>query len=176
MGTSNFVNHENGIYVMPEETFEFALEFILETRNDLLEPDEPEVTKEDIDDGEVYQMMSQLDADQADYFLDYILAELPSGMYAKEQSRYAYTVYNKQGKIIAECSLQSGYYEGYQVIVETDPVEIKSTRAYDGYPQSELLEVYSPHHKRLLKHIAKYTTALTRVGGFSDGTSVYQRA
>lgn len=101
MGTSNFVNHENGIYVMPEETFEYALGFILETRNDLLELGEPEVTKEDIDDEEVYQMMYQLDADQAEYFLDYILDELPSGMYAKEQDRYTYTVYNKQGKIIA---------------------------------------------------------------------------
>ena len=96
-------------------------------------------------------------------------------------------VYSKTGKLLAELSLESGYYDGVQIIVETDPYELlehdydlfyndRIEDYQDEFVKSKLNEVYSEHNKTLFKVISNYTTPLVRVGGFSDGTSVYQLA
>lgn len=96
-------------------------------------------------------------------------------------------VYSKTGKLLAELSLENGYYDGVQIIVETDPYELlnghddlfyndKIEDYQDEFVKSKLNEVYSEHNKTLFKVISKYTTPIVRVGGFSDGTSVYELA
>lgn len=99
-------------------------------------------------------------------------------------------VYSKTGKLLAELILESGYYEGAQIIVETDPYKLLEHLEHDcdlfyndriGDYQDELVksklnEVYSEHNKTLFKVISRYTTPIVRVGGFSDGTSVYELA
>ena len=73
-------------------------------------------------------------------------------------------------KLVAELTVQSGYYDGYQVIVETDPYML-----LDGYfsNKTELLEQYTPNHKMLLKYLGKHTRQLVLAGQFSNGEAVY---
>ena len=96
-------------------------------------------------------------------------------------------VYSKTGKLLAELSLESGYYDGVQIIVETDPYELlehdydlfyndRIGDYQDEFVKSKLNEVYSEHNKTLFKVISKWTTPIVRIGGFSDGTSVYELA
>lgn len=218
MGTSNFYNHENGIFVLKtpdyDEVFKMELERLLENEDlfdtDLamkefsnLPEDEKEkilasgedilvqMAKREIDDDMIYQEMGfyeQIECE--DLFedgmgLNYQL-ELKGLNLIKDRDEWNRArVYSKTGKLLAELSLESGYYDGVQIIVETDPYELlehdydlfyndRIGDYQDEFVKSKLNEVYSEHNKILFKVISNYTTPIVRVGGFSDGTSVYQ--
>ena len=220
MGTSNFYNHENGIFVLKtpdyDEVFKMELERLLEDEDlfdtDLameefsnLPEDEKEkilasgedilvqMAKREISDDMIYQEMGfyeQIECE--DLFedgmgLNYQL-ELEGLDLIKDRNDWTRArVYSKTGKLLAELSLESGYYDGAQIIVETDPYELlehdydlfyndRIEDYQDEFVKSKLNEVYSVHNKTLFKVISKYTTPIVRVGGFSDGTSVYQLA
>ena len=220
MGTSNFYNHENGIFVLKtpdyDEVFKMELERLLEDEDlfdtDLameefsnLPEDEKEkilasgedilvqMAKKEISDDMIYQEMGfyeQIECE--DLFedgmgLNYQL-ELEGLDLIKDRNDWTRArVYSKTGKLLAELSLESGYYDGAQIIVETDPYELlehdydlfyndRIGDYQDEFVKSKLNEVYSEHNKTLFKVISKYTTPIVRVGGFSDGTSVYQLA
>lgn len=220
MGTSNFYNHENGIFVLKtpdyDEVFKMELERLLEDEDlfdtDLameefsnLPEDEKEkilasgedilvqMAKREISDDMIYQEMGfyeQIECE--DLFedgmgLNYQL-ELEGLDLIKDRNDWTRArVYSKTGKLLAELSLESGYYDGAQIIVETDPYELlehdydlfyndRIGDYQDEFVKSKLNEVYSEHNKTLFKVISNYTTPLVRVGGFSDGTSVYQLA
>lgn len=174
MGTSNFYPHENGIFVIEGATKEVARESIIEGLKDVY--NDKEELQEEIDgitDEQIYNEMNFLDEMMIEDYMEFLVDGLPYGMYGDIKSSTEATIYNKQGKLIAELTLRSGYYSDAQIIVETDPEELLG----DYYPetQTELYEEYTPHNKRLLDYIAKCTTPIKRVGRFSDGTSIYER-
>ena len=220
MGTSNFYNHENGIFVLKtpdyDEVFKMELERFLEDEDlfdtDLameefsnLSEDEKEeilasgedilvqMAKKEISDDMIYQEMGfyeQIECE--DLFedgmgLNYQL-ELEGLYLIKDRNDWNRArVYSKTGKLLAELSLESGYYDGVQIIVETDPYKLlehdydlfyndRIEDYQDEFVKSKLNEVYSEHNKTLFKVISEYTTPIIRVGGFSDGTSVYELA
>ena len=220
MGTSNFYNHENGIFVLNtpdyDEVFKMEVERFLEDEDlfdtDLameefsnLPEDEREkilasgedilvqMAKKEISDDMIYQEMGfyeQIECE--DLFedgmgLNYQL-ELEGLDLIKDRNDWTRArVYSKTGKLLAELVLEGGYYDGVQIIVETDPYELlehdydlfyndRIEDYQDEFVKSKLNEVYSVHNKTLFKVISKYTTPIVRIGGFSDGTSVYQLA
>ena len=220
MGTSNFYNHENGIFVLKtpdyDEVFKMEVERLLEDEylfdTDLameefsnLSEDEKEkilasgedilvqIAKKEITDDMIYQEMGFYEEMEVnDIFedgmgLNYQL-ELEGLELIKDRDEWNRArVYSKTGKLLAELILESGYYDGVQIVVETDPYELlehdydlfyndRIEDYQDEFVKSKLNEVYSEHNKTLFKVISNYTTPLVRVGGFSDGTSVYQLA
>ena len=220
MGTSNFYNHENGIFVLKtpdyDEVFKMEVERLLEDEDlfdtDLameefsnLSEDEKEkilasgedilvqMAKREIDDDMIYQEMSFYEQIECEELfeggrgLNYRL-ELEGLDLIKDRDDWTRArVYSKTGKLLAELILEGGYYDGVQIIVETDPYELlehdydlfyndRIGDYQDEFVKSKLNEVYSEHNKTLFKVISNYTTPIVRVGGFSDGTSVYELA
>ena len=174
MGTSNFYNHDNGIFLIPQTDFDQMKEW-METDEffEWAREDGEPISNEMVWD----ELNMQLEEDARNWlenFKYYLEDELKSGYSILMKNNYEGQVYNKGGKLVASLELRSGYYDGCQVIVETDPHEL-----FNGYyyfeTQAELLEEYTPNHKRLLKYVANYTESIVRVGGFSDGTSLYQK-
>lgn len=152
-----------------------------------------EKAKEEITDDMIYQEMAfyeQIDCEELfedGTGLNYQL-ELEGIDLIKDSDDWTRArAYSKTGKLLAELILESGYYDGVQIIVETDPYKLlendcdlfyndKIEDYQDEFVKSKLNEVYSEHNKTLFKVISKYTTPIVRVGGFSDGTSVYELA
>ena len=171
METNNFYNHENGIYVIETTTFEQMKEW--------METDEFfEWTRDDdgnVRDEDVWEQVSLLGYEEANewiYDFKHYLKIVSSGKYdviINDSTKGK--VYNMNtDKLVAELTVQSGYYDGYQVIVETDPYML-----LDGYfsNKTELLEQYTPNHKMLLKYLGKHTRQLVLAGQFSNGEAVY---
>ena len=220
MGTSNFYNHENGIFVLKtpdyDEVLKMEVERLLEDEdlfdtdlameefNNLSEDEKEKIlasgedilthmAKREIDDEIIYQEIGFYEEMEInDIFedgmgLNYQL-ELEGLDLIKDRDYFTRArVYSKTGKLLAELQISAGYYSGVQIIVETDPYELLEhdndlfyndrTRDYqDEFVKSKLNEVYSEHNKTLFKIISNYTTPIVRIGGFSDGTSVYQLA
>ena len=158
MSTNNFYNHENGIYVLPTQTLE---EFIENYGDD-------EVFEDAEEQDFIEALRFQEEQDAEDFLnINMFLAEELSKLYDLKTDGYNLEVFNKQGKMVASLSLRSGYYAGYQIIVETDPGEL-------GLDDYILSKSYTPHHKRLLKIVAQHTTAIKLVGSFSNGEAVYE--
>lgn len=171
MATNNFLNHENGIYVIETTTFEQMKEWMEEDEFfEWVRDENDNVHDEDV--WEQVSLHSYEDATEWIYnFKDY-LKEVSNGRYdVIINDSFKGKVYNMNtDKLVAELTVQSGYYDGYQVIVETDPYML-----LDGYfsNTTELLEQYTPNHKTLLKYLGKYTKQLELVGQFSNGEAVY---
>ena len=220
MGTSNFYNHENGIFVLKtpdydeilkmeverllEDEYLFDTELAMEEFNNLPEKEKEDIlssgedilvqmAKREIDDETIYQEIGFYEEMEVnDIFedgmgLNYKL-ELEGLDLIKDKNDWTRArVYSRTGKLLAELSLESGYYDGVQIIVETNPYELlehdydlfyndRIEDYQDEFVKSKLNEVYSEHNKTLFKVISEYTTPIIRVGGFSDGTSVYELA
>ena len=229
MGTSNFYNHENGIFVLKGYSYEDIIEIEIErmlcdtdwihqvARDEVIKTmdiresieDEKnykkvqelmnnevwlsEKAKEEITDDMIYQTMSFYEqTDCEELFgdgtgLNYQLELEGLDLIEDSDDWTRARVYSKTGKLLAELSLESGYYDGVQIIVETDPYELfnghddlyyneRIEDYQDEFVKSKLNEVYSEHNKTLFKVVSKWTTPIVRVGGFSDGTSVYELA
>jgi hypothetical protein len=165
MSTNNFANHENGIFVIKGYDFDEVKADILEN----LEWNDMEASE--VTDEYVYETINNYNED---YYTDWLhnLPELEKyyDIYVSDSHLEA-EIYNKQGKKVADLRLESGYYEDVQVIVETDPYVI----GFDGYfdTQAELLEQYTPNHKRLLNILGKITTPIVKVGQFNNGEALY---
>lgn len=182
MGANNFINHENGIFVLPTTDFDQMKEWMLD--DEFFE----EIRENGLTDEDVYEQLDFENERNYSEFLEYVLKyELEQkGMKMEvEKNRSVAQVTNGKGQLLAEVSLKSGYYDGVQLIVETDPHELlgdhydlfynDSLLDYqDEFVKSKLNEVYSKHNKTMFKVISNCTTQLNRVGGFSDGTAVYE--
>ena len=152
-----------------------------------------QMAKREIDDDTIYQEIGFYEEMEANNIfedgmgLNYQL-ELEGLDLIKDKNDWTRArVYSRTGKLLAELSLESGYYDGVQIIVETNPYELlehdydlfyndRIEDYQDEFVKSKLNEVYSEHNKTLFKVISNYTTPIVRIGGFSDGTSVYQLA
>ena len=217
MGTTNFYNHENGIFVLKtldyDEVLKMEVERLLEDEDlfdtelameefSNLPEDEKErilaseedilvqMAKRTIDDETIYQEIGFYEEMEVnDIFedgmgLNYQL-KLEGLDLIKERNGRA-RVYSKTGKLLAELTLESGYYSGVQIIVETDPYELLENDYHlfyndrihdfqDEFVKSKLNEVYTPHNKTLFKVITSYTDVYSLDGVFSDGTGVYSK-
>lgn len=182
MSTNNFVNHENGIFVVPETSFEQMKEWMLE--DEFFES----VREDGLTDEDVYEQLQFEQEIDAEEFLEQQLG------YQLEQKgfnvTYTGTIQERMqvcrgDKMLAEIHLSSGYYSGIQVIVETDPEAIlpfyedtyynDRTKDYQDEPvKSKLYEMYTPNNKRMFKVIRECTTPITKVGQFSNGEAVYE--
>lgn len=176
MSTNNFYNHENGIYVLQDCTEQEALESLMD-----MNPDHTGAFSEEEINEEIYYQNDN----NYEYFIEgfgYYLEQQSKGTYSivpdKKHNGYAGTVYNKQDKVVAYLRLEGGYYSGAQVIVETDIDTLASVGALDDYYDTnyDLLNDYTPNHKRLLKYLASYTTPIVKIGNFSNGEAVYELA
>lgn len=173
MATNNFYNHENGIYVIEDVSLEEVYENYKESQLDVGEEPEP---MEELDEYMLYEEQYFLTKMLIDDIISQFRYDLPYGMTTSmvASNEYEFSVYNKQGKTIAEVYLQSGYYADTQIIVETDPNEIFGD--YMPETQTELYEQYTPHHQRLLDFVSSITTPIRKVGGFSNGEAIYELA
>ena len=182
----------------------FDTDLAMEEFNNLSEDEKEEIlasgedilvqmAKREIDDDMIYQEMAfyeQIECE--DLFedgmgLNYQLELKGLNLIKDKDDWNRARVYSRTGKLLAELILESGYYDGAQIIVETDPYELlehdydlfyndRIGDYQDEFVKSKLNEVYSEHNKTLFKVISNYTTPFVRVGGFSDGTSVYELA
>lgn len=170
MGTSNFYSHENGIFVLEQMTEETAFQCLLDN--------DPDVKAEDITDE---QIQSEIDFQYDFYvedFMGYLTERLEEQGYSTNKESNGKTSVWKQGKyeerIVAELSLEPGYYSHVQLIVETDRDYLIEN--YIGYLDTvtEELEHYTPHNKRLFKIVEGLTRPLQVVARFSNGETFYQ--
>lgn len=163
MSTSNFYNHENGIFTLYQPTYK-------ETINEIVEC--WEIEKEDITEEIIYDYQNSILEMEIECFKDnlqYLLDKY--GYYIVETQKYSYEVYNKASKIIAKIYFENGYYSGVQVIVETSPDELISYEYWNT--KAELYEQYSPYHERLLQAVGKLTKHLGIYARFSNGETWY---
>ena len=170
MATNNFYNHKNGIFVInlhdSEDDYKEYLKMELE--EELLTQEEYDNR---LDSLEFYNAWAYDEADMSlEFQLENIKMELEDKGYdIYTDNEYEFGVYRK-GKAVAWCTVEPGYYDGVQLIVDTDPEPLEmyySTLA-------ELYEMYTPHHKRLLKLIEKLTTPIVKVGQFNNGEALYE--
>lgn len=167
MATGNFYLHENGIFAIFGMNYEDAKNYVIESYDYM---------EDEISEDLIYEFMNESVLWEVEYFLDMLKNELPKGLESYTMGIHddITVIENKQGKRVAEIRLESGYYEGVQVIVETDPYEM-----FDGYgywnTQAEMLEEYTPNNKRLLNFIAKITTPLGITARFSNGETMYHK-
>lgn len=175
MSTNNFINHENGIYVLEQRTEQELKEGLLESGYQ-----ENEITEEFLQEERNFcEEMDCRELFSKGCGLNYWLEEKGYQVEQDKNNEFKARVFSKQGKVVADLILESGYYSGVQVIVETDPYKLFEMREdgyYYGYTMAEVREEYTPNHKRLLKAIAQYTIALEKVGQFSNGEAVYEYA
>lgn len=159
MGAQNFVHHENGIFTISQMEFKETKEYLIEVNG---------LEKEEVTDEQVYDEMNFQNQCILDEYmkneLKFVLEEY--GYKVKVNSQTEATIYNSKEKIIAQAILRSGYYDGVQLIVETDPYEIFPARldelSYDeriedyrdDFVKTRLYEVYTPYNKKLLQVIS----------------------
>lgn len=173
MSTNNFINHENGIFLITQYSWEEAKNIVTEYLK------EDGVDREPSDD-EIETELDYLNYECAlDDFENNFYTLLYENRYRiKKIDEYNYNIYTpkksecQRDKLVANVYLKSGYYNGTQVIVETDPNKLFDMGYFDT--KAELLEVYTPHHKRLIKAIANITTPIYKVGNLSNGEAFYK--
>lgn|SRR5699024_244998 len=171
MATNNFYNHENGIFVIESSSIEDAYERYKEMQLDLGEEIEP---MEDIEESLYYDMADYDEMILEDFYYNFDAGVMPHGMEGLKKDNGEIEIVNNKYKTIAILTIEPGYYDHAQVIIETDPEEIFGD--YMPETQAELYEQYSPHHKRLLKYLERITTPIRKVGGFSNGEAIYELA
>jgi hypothetical protein len=154
MGTGNFYNHENGIFVLKTATFDDALESLKSSY------DEEEITNEMVENEREFMNDDYYELFLSEHLVPFL--ENKGYMVIEEDRKKEISVFNKGGKIVAEIYLKGGYYEGVQAIVETDPEELLVDN-----------DDYSPHHKRLLKYVGTMTKELVITAQFSNGETIY---
>src|SRR5690625_4245293 len=195
MGTSNFYNHENGIFVLNnysyDEVLEMEIERLLEDNSWVESAQEElkgylpkdkesalvELAKDEISEESIYEEMAFYEEMTCqDLFvegmgLDCELEREGMSLIRDDNNQFRARVYSKTNKLLAELSLKSGYYDGVQLIVETDPYELLSDNYdlfyndriedyQDEFVESKLNEVYSEHNKTLFKVIKNFTTQI----------------
>lgn len=150
-----------------------------------------QMAKRTIDGEDIYQEMNFLEEIESRRIfvkgtgLNYELELKGISLEVDENDDYRARAYSKSGKLLAELILESGYYNGAQIIVETDPYVLLGDDSdlfyneriqdiQDEFVKSKLNEVYSKHNKTLFKVIENYTTPIKRVIQFSDGTAIYE--
>lgn len=168
MATSNYINHENGLFILEGYSYEEAKRSLIE---------ELEYKEDELEDATIFEFMNDSLEWQVEEYWEYLSYNLPKNLIIKPKDMWEAMIYNDKGKTVARLNLESGYYEGVQVIVTTDWEELLNASGWYAYDtMSAVYEDYSPHNKRLFKAIEKTTTPLNVVGTFSNGETVYRRA
>lgn len=171
MGASNYINHENGIFTIELENFEQMKEWMLEEEQfEWMIDEDGNVSDED-----VWNQLGYHNQDIVDEWLGNFADMVKysnTGIEIVIEKRYEAYVYNKGGKLIAKLELASGYYDGVQVIVETDPEELFRGKYFDT--KAELYEEYTVHNKQLMKLVKDITQQIEVSARFSNGETMYE--
>ena len=180
MATSNFINHENGVYVLYMPDFDQMKEWMLE--DEFFE----DTRADGITDEDVYDQLYHEEEEAARSFFEWVLkpALEKKGIELIVKNQYEAEAY-RDDRIMAILRLESGYYDGIQVIVDTDPEHIcynyadffynEHTKQYQDEPVlSQLYRDYTPHNRTLFSVLGQVTTPLRVLGTFSNGETVYE--
>lgn len=169
MATGNFVSHENGIFVVEQSaTEEQAREMIL--AND--------VPEEEITEQFLQRTIEQLNEMVIEDFIMNLPFFLNSAGYTVfKMDNLRWEVWNEDNsKIVAELRIEAGYYEHYQVIVETDKDYLLEKCIFGGYiDEEDNTDYISDETEKLFKLLEENTTVLSVVGRFSNGGAVYEK-
>lgn len=161
MATANFINHKNGIFALPMLSVEDVL-------------NNYDGNPEDLEDEEIFDIIAENLMFEAEAFLDNLSESLKeTKLSVAPLDRYKALVRDEEGKIVAEVELEDGYYEGVQVIVETDPEELYLYFDYDY--DEDLEDVYSEDNEDLFSAIRGLTDELGILYRFSNGKTGYTK-
>lgn len=164
MATGNFYPHENGIFTIRLNSFEDVKEWMAEDNRDI---------SEDLVYDEMYYVNSML---VEEFFSEDLIPMLEDKGYEVNTHNNDTISVWRNNKIVAELSLKSGYYEGVQVIAETDKDYLIET--YVGYLDTvkEEIENYTPHNKTLFNVLRNVTDEYVISARFSNGETWYSKA
>lgn len=169
MATGNFESHENGIFVVEQSaTEEHAREMILANG----------VPEEEITEEFIYSTIEQLnEMNIEDFIMNLPFLLNTAGYTVFEMDRTRWEVWNEDNsKIVAELRIESGYYEHYQVIVETDKDYLLEKCIFgDYYDEEDDTEYVSKDSEKLFEVLEENTTVLGVVGVFSNGETIYEK-
>ena len=162
MSTNNFINDKNGIFVLPddyiwtdEDYVEYDTSVFLNDFDTLLKEQNwgLEVTKHHNGDNAYYEYTKRNDG---------------------------YTILDDHGLIAGTIYFESGYYEGVQVIYKNarDVFDDRgyTTDTWDGNYCSMREQGFSRKYAYAIKCLKDLTEHLQKVGQFSNGSAVYERA
>lgn len=162
MSTNNFINDKNGIFVLPddyiwtdEDYVEYDTDAFLDNFDSLLREQNWGL-----------ETVKHHDGDNAYY--DYI------------ERNDGYTILDDHGLIAGTIYFESGYYEGVQVIYK-NARDVFDDRGYttdtrDGNYCSMREQGFSRKYAYAIKCLKTLTEHLQKVGQFSNGSAVYERA
>ena len=176
MATGNFYSHENGIFVLPSRSYEEAEQFLIE------EHGEDEVN-EDMIHSHISFEEEYIYKEFYEYMLKPLLEEQGIDLFIED---YRYATVERNGRMIAKLALEPGYYEGCQVIVETNPDELFSDTSelyyneriedfQDEIVRARLNEVYTTHNKTFFKVLGQVTDEYSVSARFSNGETMYSK-
>jgi hypothetical protein len=176
VGTANFMSHENGIFVIEDMDFQETKDYMIESFGDdeFFSTYYDEDTKTwDIPDETIWEEIGTQQLYNYEDFFNNVSFDTKLNKYYDIQIVHAneMIVKNKQGKLVAVCTIQSGYYEHLQVIVETNPDNLEAYL----YSDESIASQYTPNHARLLNIISNYTTPLVCIARASNGEAFYSR-
>lgn len=162
MATNNFINDKNGIFVLPDD-YIWTDEDYVEYDTDTFLDDFDRLLRQN---GWGLETIKHHDGE--DIYYDYI------------ERNDGYTILDDRGLIAGTIYFESGYYEGAQVIYKNarDVFDDRgyTTDTWDGKYCSMREQGFSRKYAYAIKCLKDLTEQLQKVGQFSDGSAVYERA
>lgn len=162
MATNNFINDKNGIFVLPED-YIWTDEDYIEYDTDAFLNDFDTLLRE-----QNWKLETIKRHDGEDTYYTYI------------ERNDGYTILDDHGLIAGTIYFESGYYEGVQVIYK-NARDVFDDRGYttddwDGKYCSMREQGFSRKYAYAIKCLKTLTEQLRKVGQFSNGSAVYERA
>lgn len=162
MATNNFINDKNGIFVLPEDYIWVDDDYV-EYDTDSFIDDFDTLLRE-----QNWQLETVKRHDGEDTYYTYI------------ERNDGYTILDDHGLIAGTIYFESGYYEGVQVIYKNvrDVFDDRgyTTDDWDGKYCSMREQGFSRKYAYAIKCLKELTEQLRKVGQFSNGSAVYERA
>lgn len=158
MSTGNFINHKNGIFALHM----LSVEDVINSYED----------SEDLKDEEILDVIAEELMFETDFFLDNLSENIKNkNLSVIPLNKYKALIQDKDRKLVAEVELKNGYYDGVQVIVETDPEELFSYCDDD----EDFADEHSKSTEDLLLAIRELTDELEVAYQFSNGETGYKK-
>lgn len=162
MSTNNFINDKNGIFVLPDDYIWADGDYIEYETDDFLN-DFEDLLRENGWTLEFHKRFNGMNT-----YYDYI------------ERNDGYTILDDHGLIAGTIYFESGYYEGVQVIYKNarDVFDDRgyNTDTWDGNYCSMREQGFSRKYAYAVKCLKTLTEHLRKVGQFSNGSAVYERA
>lgn len=162
MATNNFVNDKNGIFVLPEDYIWVDDDYVEYDTDAFLNNFDTLLREQN------WQLETVKRHDGEDTYYTYI------------ERNDGYTILDDHGLIAGTIYFESGYYEGVQVIYKNvrDVFDDRgyTTDDWDGKYCSMREQGFSRKYAYAIKCLKDLTEQLQKVGQFSNGSAIYERA